>query len=134
MSENTIADLLRQLDSEEGAIADCNVIPMGTSESWNITVTRPEAVVRGADRIVEPLSEGDCLSYLYHLIGTIEAGERRISLLQFDCPEVETTKPEDDFRHYAPTGVVVWTFTVEPVAGPATFTRQSPSVPLRPTG
>ena len=123
MSENTIADLLRQLDSEEGAIAECTVRPNGSSDYWNITVTRPEAARVEGD-VLEPLSEGDCLSYLYHLIGMIEAKEKRITSLVFDLYEVEITQPEDKFRKYAMDGVQKWTFTIEPWNGRTLFTKQ----------
>ena len=125
MSDNTIADLLRQLDNGDRTITSCYVDEFdGDSEHWSITVADPQPVAPEDYKSPEPLSEGDCLHYLYHLIGIIEAGEKRVSRVAFDINEVEVTTSEDAFRKYVPDGVQTWTFTIEPIDGPVRFTKQ----------
>ena len=57
------------------------------------------------------------LYYLRQLLALAESGERAIESVEMNVYEIETTKPDSQFRCFETDGLVKWTFSVVPEGG-----------------
>ena len=62
--------------------------------------------------------------YLRQLLEMVESGEREIEAVVWEVPDIETTKPEHQWRCFETDGLVRWTFSVVPKGGRRLFDRR----------
>ena len=73
--------------------------------------------------VEELVNDPDMLGSLRRLVGTIESGDRILTLINYEAPAVDCTPPGEEYQRMVPTGQWIVTLTLEPKV-PVRFTKR----------
>lgn len=77
------------------------------------------------DRLVkDEWTQKQVAQHLQRMVTAVRKGQQRVSELNISIGLVRVTPPDADSEHLETDGVETWVIKVEPIDGPARFTKQ----------